>query len=290
VYIRLGLLAVALACLPFNARAQTSPDDREQQNIRLKEQREQQRRVELENSKALSKEPWSRGETSKPLPPLPTRKMTEAQKLRLYPSREEKEKFVTFLRQPRTGLVRLLQSGDCQDDPRVVQVGFCMDLIPPVPGGGTFYSFASGSHQWRQLADLWLEGDLFRAGFAGSVLGVMTSLGDLPLENVKPESPGVNYLSTLAPPGSMAEARKQYLRNAAGFRVSGHKYGLSAPVSQGNTYVLRSTTYKFGDDLDKQRKLDDVLIAFRVVGTTADGSVTLLWKELRRQKTPKIKT
>lgn len=292
VYIRVGLLAVALACLPFTARAQAAQDDREQRNIQLRELRERQRQVELENSRrAESQPPWARRDIPKsPLPPS-KRKMTEEHKLRLYPSPEDKEKFAMFLRQPRTGLVRLLQSGECEDDPRVVQaVGSCLDAIPPVPGGGTFYSFTSGSHQLRQLADLWLKGDLFRAGFAGSVLGVMTMLGDVPLESVKHESPGVNYLSALALPNSLAEARNQYRRNTTGFRGLGHKYGITAPVRQGTTYVLRSTTYKFGDALDKRRKLDDVVIAFRVVGTTADGSVTLLWRELRRQKTPRINT
>ena len=286
--LRVVLLAVALTCLPFAARGQGSLEDREQRDIQL---REQQRRRELENIKrAMSQPVLARRETSRPLPAPPKRKMTEEHKLRLYPSREETEKFAQFLRQPRTRLVRLLQSGECEDDPRVLQTGSCWDAVPPVPGGGTFYSFTRVRYELRRLSDLWLEGDVFRVGFAGSVLGVMTMLGDVPLESVGPESSGVNYLSKLAPPSSMAEARNQYRRNINGFRVSGNKYGLTAPVQLGSTYVLRSTTYKFGDDLDKRRKLDDVLIAFRVVGTTVDGSVTLLWKEMKRQKTPKIKT
>jgi hypothetical protein len=140
----------------------------------------------------------------------------------------------------------------------------------------------------RQLSDLGLAGDVFRVGFAGSVLGVITMLGDVPLEGLGPENPGVNSLAKVAPPSSLAEAREQYRRNSAGFRAAGNRCGLTAPVRAGSTYVLRSTTYKFGDYLDTKRKLYDVLIAFRVVGTTADGGVTLLWKEMSRQKTPKI--
>lgn len=288
-FLRVGLLAVIVACLAFTALAQATRGERDP---REKEIMEQRLRVDNRTRQLNEPPPWARRASAKPPPlPSPKRKMTEEHKLRLYPSAVEKGKFATFLRQPRTGLVRLLQSGECEDDARVVQaVGPCLDAISPVPGGGTFYSFASRSHQLRQLADLWLKGHLFRAGFAGSVLGVLTILGDVPLESVRPESPGANYLSTLTSPSSLSEARNQYRQNTTGFRMMGHQYGMTAPVRQNTTYILRSTTYKFGDDLDKRRKLDDVLIAFRVVGTTADGSVTLLWRELRRQKTPKIKT
>jgi hypothetical protein len=287
VYLRMGLVALSLMYLP-STNAQGSLDDREQREIQA---REAQRRRELENTKrAMSQPVLASRETSRSSPSPPKRKMTEEHKLRLYPSADEKERFAAFLRQPHTGLVHLLQSGECEDDPRLLQAGSCRDAIPPVAGGGTFYSFTRVGHELRQLSDLWLEGDVFRVGFAGSVLGVMTMLGDVPLESVGPDRAGVIYLSALAPPSSMTEARNQFRRNVAGFRVSGHRYGVTAPVRMATTYVLRSTTYKFGDYLDKRRKLDDVLIAFRVVGTTADGSVTILWKEMRRQKTPKIKT
>lgn len=287
VYMRVALLALAVACLPFTALPQATDADREGRSKELREQK-----LMIDNTHRETSDPptLSRRVNPRPPPPAPKRKMTEAHKLRLYPSAVEKEKFATFLGQPRTGLVRLLQSGECEDDRRVVQaVGSCLDTIPPVPGGGTFYSFASGSHQLRELADLWLKGHVFQAAFAGSVLGVMTTLGDVPLESVMPESPGVNYLSTFALPSSMTEAGNQYQRNTAGFRVLGHEYGTIAPVHRDTTYVLRSTTYRFGDNLDTRRKLVDVLIAFRVVDVTTDGSVTLLWRELRRQKTPKIK-
>lgn len=287
IVMRAGFGALAMAYLVFTALAQSPAEERELRDKRMREQR-----LGVDNSKRQSSElpAWARPTSARPAPPPPKRKMTEAHKLRLYPSATERAMFATFLQQPRTGLVRLLRSSDCEVDPRVALAGSCWDAVPPVPGGGTFYSFTRVGHQLRQLSDLWLDGNVFRAGFAGSVLGVITMLGDLPLESVNSESSGVNCLLTLMPPTSMAEARIQYRRNLSGFQVSGHKYGLAVSVVPGSTYLLRSTTYKFGDDLDRQRKLDDVLIAFRVVGTTADDGVTLLWKEMRRQKTPKIKT
>ncbi len=284
--VRAALLAMAMASFAFTALAQATAAERELRDKQLREQR-----LGMGNPVRRSDElpAWARPTSSRPTTPIPKRKMSAEHKLRLYPSAGERERFAAFLRQPRTGLVRLLQSGDCEDNPRVIQTGSCWDAVPPVAGGGTFYSFTHSSHELRQLSDLWLEGDVFRAGFAGSVLGLMTMLGDVPLEAVGPESVGVKYLAELVPPRSLAEARTQYRRNNAGFRVLGNKYGVAVPVRLDTTYLLRSTTYKFGDELDKQRKLDDVLIAFRVVGTTFDGNVTLLWKEMRRQKTPKIK-
>ena len=70
----------------------------------------------------------------------------------------------------------------------------------------------------------------------------------------------------------------------------GHSYSMAAPVRADTTYVLRSITYKVGNNLDEARKPVDVLVVFRVVHKSVEGDVTLLWKELQRKKSPKLKT
>jgi hypothetical protein len=185
----------------------------------------------------------------------------------------------------------LLPHKNCGIDPRVVEVGnACADSIPPVPGGGSFYSFGSSEHQVARLADVWLKDGMFRVGVAGEALGVLTALGDVPLESVTLHTAQAAYLAQFAPPTSVDEAQRQHAQSNIGFSVQGHAYGLAAQVRADTTYVLRSIIYRSDSTLNKRRKPADVLVAFRVVSRAEDGSVTLLWRELLRSKPPKLKT
>jgi hypothetical protein len=70
------------------------------------------------------------------------------------------------------------------------------------------------------------------------------------------------------------------------------------PVADNTTYALRSIAYQgtimrsiqtltYNElDVDKRR---DVIVVFRVVKRDADGSVTILWKELSNKNAPKLK-
>lgn len=290
----LGLAAsiVVLSCFAGEARGQSTYETMEQlRQQQMEAARRDARRRELERAmdEVTRRRAAARAEIAQP---MPKRKLTEEHKRLLSPSAKEREAFASFLRQRHTGLVRLLSQGDCRVDPRVLYAGSspsCADAIPPVPGGGSFYSFRSGGHQWGLRADVWLREGVFRAGFAGESLGFLTALGDVPLEAVTLDRAGVDYLAAFSPPTSLAEAQRQYELNKVGFRVRNHVYGAAMYVRPEMTYVLRSITYKADSEQSKQRKPADVLVAFRVVSRAPDGSVTLLWKELQRRKSPKLK-
>src|SRR3954451_8392333 len=169
-----GALAAGLMCCPAVWGQSTAPT---QDQIR-EAQAEREGMAALE-AQRREREAAKRA-LSRPLPPQrdyfpapPRRKMTEEHKRRLYPSNEEKDRFQAFLSMPRTGLVRLLPQIFCREDPRVVKAdGSCFDAIPPVPGGGSFYSFSRNKYQVGLRAELWLSDNLFHAGFAGSVIGL----------------------------------------------------------------------------------------------------------------------
>lgn len=242
-----------------------------------------------EPEKAMSEMSAPRSSRPGAFPSPPRRAMTEEHKRRLSPSAGERDRFSTFLRQPHSGLVRLLPQSDCRNDPRVLEVGNkCLEAVPPVPGGGSFYSFASRAHQSARLSDVWLKDGTFRVGVAGDALGVLTALGDVPLESVTPQTAEVAYLTQFSPPDTVADAQRQHARSNAGFRVHGHAYGMAAQVRPDTTYVLRSILYSSKVSVDGKRKPADVLVAFRVVSKAEDGSVTLLWRELLRRKPPKL--
>lgn len=290
----LALSTVVLSCLTttIDARGQSTVEIREQMRAQQREAAAREARTrELE--RAMNEVSRSNRPNGDVLLPLPQRKMTAEHKRLLFPSTEEREAFAAFLRQPHTGMVRLVTHSNCSNDPRLLYAGgsssACLDTVPPVPGGGSFYSFRSGGHQWGPRADVWLRDGVFRAGFAGESLGIFTALGDVPLEAVTLASAGVDYLAEFSPPTSLAAAQRQYEQNHSGFRVRNHVYGAAMRVRPGMTYVLRSITYKVNSEQSKMRKPADVLVSFRVVSRAADGSVTLVWKELQRRKSPKIK-
>ncbi|HJR09300.1 MAG TPA: hypothetical protein VJ842_18720 [Pyrinomonadaceae bacterium] len=283
---------LALSCFTGEARGQTSETVEQLRAQQMEAARREARRQEL--ARAMDQVSRRAAPTSaEASQPTPKRKLTEEHKRLLFPSAEERDAFAAFLRQPHTGIVRLLPQSDCRFDPRLLYASgapSCVDAIPPVPGGGSFYSFRSGGHQWGPRADVWLRGGAFRAGFAGESLGFLTALGDVPLDAVTLGSAGVDYLAEFSPPTSIAEAERQYELNKVGFRVRNHVYGAAMYVRPGMTYVLRSIIYKADTELNKRRKPADVLVSFRVVSHAADGSVTLIWKELQRRKSPKLKT
>jgi hypothetical protein len=232
-----------------------------------------------------------RGTRPGTFPAPPKRALTEEHKRRLYPTAQERERFAAFLRQPHSGLVRLLPHSTCGTDPRVVEVGNkCLDAIPPVPGGGSFYSFGSSEHEAARFADVWLKEGMFRVGVAGEALGLLTVLGDVPLESVTLQSAQAAYLAQFVPPTTVADAQGQYAQSNIGFREQGQAYGSTAHVRADTTYVLRSIIYGSDSSLNRRRKPTDVLVAFRVVNKAEDGSVTLLWRELLSRKAPKLKS
>lgn len=176
----------------------------------------------------------------------------------LAPSKEDREAYAEFLAQPHTGLVRLL--------PREKWINKLS-----TNGDGAFYSFVLLKHEYGQGSDIMLEGGQFQAGFAGADFAFLVNLGDMPLENILPETEGVRTLAAFQPPSAEPEARGQQRRAGEGFKDGERSYSNRMPAVVNNTYALRSISY------DRS----DVLVAFRVVRSDDDGSAVLLWKLLR---------
>jgi hypothetical protein len=206
------------------------------------------------------------------------RNLTKAQKQKLYPSATEKATFAAILREDGTGMARLLPF--CDVDSRLLDVrGSCADGLPQIPGRGTFYSFKSENHEAKPYADLALNNNEFRVGFAQNAMGTITRLGDVPLEELTLESSAVAPLLLLTPAKTLEEMVGIYEQSRSVLASAHHAYSTTAPAQPNTTYALRSTIYN-----QKGRKPSDVIIAFRVTRQDTDGSVTILWKELRAPK------
>ena len=193
----------------------------------------------------------------------------------LAPAAQDRTDYATFLKEGNTGLIRLLP--DPRANNRLIQ------------GGGSYYSFHFVSHEYGMGTDIQLqrpvvftsgsvpkkslEGihDSLAVGSAGANYGMMTNLGNVPLDEIDAKDSRTRFLATYEPPRSEPDARCQARRFVSGEMIDGRLYQKRLPVQVGATYLLRSINYNESD----------VLVAFRVARQDDDGSVIIAWKLLK---------
>lgn len=191
----------------------------------------------------------------------------------LSPSEEDQTTYTEFLRQPNTGLIRLLprEKYDTQDW-RERRKGVS------ITGGGAYYSFVRLTHEYGYGSDIELDQGSLSTGFAGANYGMLTSLGDTPLENVSLETAAAQVLATHVPPTEEPKARIEQRKWSTGETVDGIIYRDRVPLSINETYLVRSVQYR----------TSDVLVGFRVLRLDTDGSAIILWKLLKSYPKPQL--
>ncbi|MEW6210413.1 MAG: hypothetical protein AB1631_18745 [Acidobacteriota bacterium] len=180
-------------------------------------------------------------------------------------SEEDRAKFADFLKQPDTGLIRLLPREKYNDKTMI-------------RGGGAYYSFTRLSHEYGAGSDIQFEQGRLSVGFAGANFGFICDIGSTPIEQITLDHPLLNFSLTFAAPTTEPEARHHQRLTSAGFNATGLDYRRDAVAFEGRAYILRSIDYE----------TSDVLVAFRVIREDSDGSVTLLWKRLKKFSTPRL--
>jgi hypothetical protein len=207
----------------------------------------------------------------------------DAEKRLLLPTTEDEERFAAILRQPDTGLVHLFPA---QRRTRVVSID---DLVAgKTPGFNNYacmYSFSRkkygmGLNGWVDPRLGWAEIRLHRktllSGFTGESIGLLVGLGEVPIENVTLQTPGVAEIDGLASPIDDIEAERFSRLSFEGFQRNGFNYRALLPISGNTTYALRS--------ISNHRA--DILVTFRVVRVFQDGSLTILWKKVKTYPKP----
>lgn len=188
----------------------------------------------------------------------------------------------------------------------------CADVVP-IPGGGSLYSFSAKRHYPLMPNIVFLEegghlvnsspkldfgigGDWWDIHFidnkfgVGSdwVQGIMSEIGDVDLNEINLNSPSLKFLINYEPEQNVREVRAQNEVLRDGIKDGDFVYSNSAPVKVGSTYVLRSILYPFKPKFAVRGKWKsegmDMMLAFKVVGAESDGSVILLWKEIKKEK------
>lgn len=185
-----------------------------------------------------------------------------------------------LLSQKKTGLMKLLPRENF--DWGVYKV----DKKVPMRGGGAYFSFHHRSHEYGYGSDISYERGLLRVGFAGANYGMITDLGDTPLEPISAHDPRVLFLLDYKPPRKEKDARAEAKRfepirtvqGMDGFRFDGVPYLRRVDAVVDHTYLLRSIDYR----------TSDVLVAFRIVRISDDGALTIAWKILKEFSPPEL--
>jgi hypothetical protein len=301
----LGFSLFIITLSNTSAPAQYPSENRDES---ARQRAEEARRREMDRARRDIQTPRHRSPYKEP--DYYMKKMTVAQKKLLAASIEDQAAFANFLRQSNTGLVRLLPKGKYEFS-ETVAANADPDTILPIKGGGAFYSFTEKSHSLGPWSEISLQDDKLVTGFTSESLGLITSLGDVPLETLSLNTAGVEYLAGLTPPTRYMDAHQQRKNNLNGISVGSLTYQSIFPATANTTYVLRSIAYKKEGMLNpytdrgqwdpKRPPQDlyiphpeeyegaDVLIAFRIVRKDADGSVVVLWKRLKKFSAPKLK-
>lgn len=195
--------------------------------------------------------------------------------LATYP--EDQKKYIEFLRQPGTGLFRLLPyaSGSVV----TVETLKTTDVILPIKGRGAYYSYSKLRHELDDWSEIGLQNGIFQVGFASRSLAFMGLLGDIPLEGLTLNTKEVVPLHQLDPATIYPDMMKQGDNDLRRLNAGGFIYGSKVAALANNTYVLRSTTS------DKA----DILVAFRVIRQDDDGSLHILWQKLASYAAPTLK-
>lgn len=226
---------------------------------------------------------------------FPLRKRaTKEQKKQLQPNAADLQAYARFLAQPKTGMFRLLPDLECEANSLVIKADeTCLKAIPE----SSFYSFREQEHTREILADIRLKGGYF---ISDGILaqGIIVNLGNLSLENISQNSEGLRFLNDYVPQTGNREARRQFLQMTEGVESGKYEYRKILPAIINYTYAMRAIAYKgsivssfrgFRFDLLEGDKRIDLTLVFRVIRQEKDGGLTLVWKELSRRESPKIK-
>lgn len=225
-------------------------------------------------------------------------KLSKEQKKRRLPEAEDSAKFADFLKLPQTGLFKLFPNTGCFSR-NVVQVAEeCKNAIPL----SNYYSFQKKDYT-GQTAELGLKDENFYSrGLLTNAL--LVNLGDIPIETVSLNSNGVKFLADYQPARNNKEVLAKQKESTEGIKDGNYQYSNSAPAIENTTYAVRVIAYQgkllktswssswvnhnFLNNLLKEDNRKDLIVVFRTVRKSEDGSLTILWKQLQLKDSPKI--
>jgi hypothetical protein len=224
------------------------------------------------------------------------RKPTNREMAAVSPSEQVLSQYSRFLNSSNKGIFRMIADFGCAANDKVINARKeC--LIYSLPGGGNSFSFRAEKHRVRHLADITLAGE--KLVITGVFMhGFIADVGNVPIDSISLNSPAMKFVVGFKPSISEDNLLVVDEKLSRGVEQDGFRYAKEVDVSLGSTYVFRAVAYRgkvmrsargvaYNElNYDKRR---DVTVAFQVVERGADGSVTIVWKQLADLESPKIK-
>lgn len=251
-----------------------------------------------------------------------SRSLSYQAKKYLAPSDALQTQYKSFLESTGTGIIKLLPAKLCAgEDGKSKKKNKLSKLIEECPfsfvqGNGKYFSFRQKEYVDYALSDIGFQDKwIFSMGSLNQ--GILVGLGDVNLEDVSLTAKGVDYLADFKPAPTIEGAAKDHQQFEDGLKVGDFNYQKIVEVEKNKTYAVRVVaynpyypipeSYKTGKSASKSDKSSanaranptkiysfgndvrqDVIVAFRVIEKEEDGSIVLLWKELRRESSPEL--
>lgn len=204
---------------------------------------------------------------------------------KLKPAQHYFIQFAEFLKNKNAGIARLFPDMKCYQGltVNISEIERCTGFLQ-IRGGGSFYSFRNRTNinESGTWADLHLIDGKFVVGSKNQFSLIRELREDVSLDDLKAKSDEVKFLLNYKPKFRLQDVKleKEILEKG-----QINEFSSSANLKLNSTYILRSIAYqrKIVDPFDHRA---DIIVAFRVIAQEDDGSIILLWKQLK-SKTPK---
>lgn len=212
------------------------------------------------------------------------------------PDSSDLQRFADFLKQSNTGLTKLVEDFGCTENTKVI-VATEECLKYSMPGAGASFSFRIDNYRIHRLADLTFSNNSFQ-GLGILAHSIFVNVGDIPLEKITLQTKGLKFLTDFKPETDFKKAMELDISLINGIEKNGYVYRRSLPALDNTTYILRSIAYRgvinraVGGFVYNELNFDkrkNIIVAFRIVNRNEAGIITILWKELDRKDSPKVK-
>lgn len=220
---------------------------------------------------------------------------TDAELRFMMPNAEDLREYSDLIRSNESGITRLVPDIGCANHENVVSANpVCLRLS--MPGAGASFSFRTKTYRISRLADITFTGERFRSSGI-MVHGIFAEIGDVPIREVSMATKGMRFIKDFRPSADLGGAIAADRQLIEGQTFDGFSYQRAAAAKVNTTYVVRSIAYRAtflqaiqGITYDEFQfdKRRDVTVVFRVIRQHPNGSVTIAWRTLDSQKSPKL--
>ena len=262
---------------------------KERLNAKLREEDAQRKKAAEMSLQRSDEKRFARDENNAALYFNSEQELPAAEKKVLTVEAVELQKYEEFLRQPNTGLFKLLNYQEAKAGLADAKSQFA---YPHLRGGGAFYSFSKRNHNADEWAQIRLLKGVLQGAYtemkrttvvnsggapqsfvyvSGNSLSVLALIGDVALESVSLQTPALQALATIQPPVQYQDFLQQVKVYGAGVNTGTMRIQSLLPAQVNATYVMRTMSFKRAD----------MMIAFRIVQQDSHGNLHILWKQLQ---------